>query len=61
MENKEISIVGDININTLNTSNQQINAYSNMLNSFNIVNAVKNPTRITDHSQSLIDNFFQEF
>jgi len=57
-ENKYCTIMGDFNIDLLNASHPSTNEFLNTLetNSFNP--HILQPTRITDHSETLIDNIF---
>ena len=51
--------MGDININSLKcNSNFNVKSYFDMLTSFNLFNIIKNPTRITENSSTLIDHFY---
>ena len=58
-ENKSIVLLGDFNINLLNfDSNAGVSNFLDTLGSYSILPQVLLPTRITEHSQTLIDNIF---
>lgn len=58
-ENKYCILMGDFNINLLNyESNNNTNEFINGLNSLFFQPHIIQPTRITDHSSTLIDNIF---
>ena len=50
-------ISGDFNINLLG-SNMHIDNFRNMLYSFSFYPMISKPTRVSDHSETLIDNIF---
>ena len=59
IRNKQIYIMGDFNINLLNNDVNNISAnFSNLMSSMNLIPLINSPTRITDHSSTLIDNIF---
>ena len=58
-ENKNIVLLGDFNINLLNCDS--LNSHSNFLDtlgSYQILPCITLPTRVTNHSSTLIDNIF---
>ncbi len=56
-ENKKCIICGDINIDGLKIDNNEIvNSFFNMILSNNFIPHITLPTRITDHSISIIDH-----
>ena len=58
-ENKQILLLGDFNINLLNApSDSNILSYLNNFGSHFLIPNIFLPTRITDHSMTLIDNIF---
>ena len=58
-ENKHVLLLGDFNINLLNApSDQNILSYMNNFGSHFLIPNIFLPTRITDHSMTLIDNIF---
>lgn len=58
-ENKYCIFMGDFNIDLLNTDTcSHTEDYINTLSSFNFLPCILQPTRITEHSATLIDNIF---
>lgn len=57
-ENKDIFLMGDFNINLLNTNHTGTNNFLNTLYSFNLYPTIFRPTRVTSRSATLIDNIF---
>ncbi len=58
-ENKRCIICGDININWLKIEkDDNVTSFLNMMLSNNYISHITLPTRITDHSISLIDHIF---
>ena len=58
-ENKQILLLGDFNINLLHSSSDRNTlSFLNNLGSHLIIPNIFLPTRITDHSMTLIDNIF---
>ena len=58
-ENEQILLLGDFNINLLNSSSDpSILSYLNNLGSHFLIPNIFLPTCITDHSMTLIDNIF---
>jgi len=58
-ENKQIMLLGNFNINLLNmTEDNNISSFVNNLGSHLILPQVLLPTRIAEHSKTLIDNIF---
>ena len=58
-ENKDICVIGDININLMNIdTDSSIKTYSNMLTSFNLTNMINLPTRITGTTRTIIDHLY---
>lgn len=49
-------IVGDFNINVLNTENNTVKLLKNLLNSFNLIWQINSPTRVTPYTSTAIDN-----
>ena len=56
-EGKDISLMGDLNINLLAPSNLS-NKLSLIANEYNLTQLISKPTWITNHSQTLIDVLF---
>ena len=56
-EGKDIILMGDLNINLLAPSNLS-NKLSLIANEYNLTQLISKPTRITNHSQTLIDVLF---
>ena len=62
LQNKQVILAGDFNINLLNyESNTQTTNFLNDITSNLFVPHITVPTRITSHSQTLIDNIFSNF
>ena len=60
-ENKEIYLCGDFNIDLLKIEdNQNYQLFYNMLCSFGFLPKIVQPTRVTDHHSTLIDNIFSD-
>ena len=58
-ENKSIVLLGDFNINLLNFDNStEVGTFIDTLESYSLLPQVTLPTRITETSQTLIDNIF---
>ena len=51
-------VLGDVNINLLSENNDKVNTYLNNYLTKNFIPCITLPTRITDHSISLIDHIF---
>ena len=51
-------VFGDVNINLLSENNEKVNTYLNNYLTNNFIPCITLPTRITDHSISLIDHIF---
>ena len=51
-------MLGDVNINLLSEDNDKVNTYLNSYLAYNFIPCITLPTRITDHSISLIDHIF---
>ena len=51
-------LLGDININLLHDTDEKVNNYLNNLFEKNFIPCITLPTRITDHSASIIDHIF---
>lgn len=61
-ENKEIILMGDFNLDLLKYDNcSKISNFLDMMYSNSLFPYITGPTRITDHSQTLIDNIFSSF
>ncbi|XP_060527580.1 uncharacterized protein LOC132702805 [Cylas formicarius] len=58
-KNKHI-LCGDINVNLLE-NNKQTKILKNILLEYNLVASIEEPTRITYHSRTCIDNIFVDF
>jgi hypothetical protein len=57
--NQELMIVGDLNINLLNENDQNSKKLLSIMQGYELNHMNKNvPTRVTDHSETLIDHFF---
>ena len=54
LESKEIILLGDFNIDLSKTNNQ----WTQVINSFNLHQLIKTPTRVTSHSQTIIDHIY---
>ena len=58
-KNKTICIMGDFNINLLNyESHSNTNEFINSMVSHHLLPHILQPTRVTDHSATIIDNIF---
>ena len=57
-EDKRLVLLGDFNINLLDLEKREINSFIDILQSNLITPSITLPTRITDHSSTLIDNIF---
>ena len=58
-EQKSIFLLGDFNVNLLNyNGHNQTNEFSDSLSSNSFIPLILRPTRITSHSNTLIDNIF---
>ena len=58
-EQKSIFLIGDLNVNLLNyNEHYQTNRLLDSLASNSIILLILQPTRITSHSNTLIDNIF---
>ena len=56
-EKKEIILLGDFNINLMNfENNKETNDYLELITTNSLIPLILKPTRITSHSQTLIDN-----
>ena len=55
-ENKTVILCGDINIDLLHPNKPATKQYTDALFSVNIIPCITLPTRITDHSATLIDH-----
>ena len=59
IENKTIVLVGDFNINLINCyTNEKTSEFFNLVSSYNLLPYITLPTRITNRSETLIDNIF---
>ena len=59
MENKNLVLMGDFNINLLNAEHDaNISNFVDILSSYSLLPHINLPTRITQHSKTLIDNIF---
>ena len=50
--NENIVIIGDLNSDLLTTNNNKL---LDIMNLFNFTNVIKHPTRVTEHSSTLLD------
>ena len=58
-ENKSLLIMGDFNINLVNyDSHPETNDFINLMVSHYLLLHILHPTRVTDHSATIIDNIF---
>lgn len=58
----KVLIIGDFNINLLNTHKHEPTAnFNNMLTSNKFLPLINKPTRITEYTSTLIDNFFSNY
>ena len=58
-ENKTLFIMGDLNINLYNyCSHTETNDFINLMASKYLLPHILHPTRVTDHSVTIIDNIF---
>ena len=58
-EQKSVSLLGDFNINLLNYNDHSLtNEFLDSLSSKSVILYILQPTRITDRSETLIDNIF---
>ena len=58
-EQKSVSLLGDFNINLLNYNDHPLtNEFLDSLASKSVIPYILQPTRITDRSETLIDNIF---
>ena len=58
-ENKSIILLGDFNIDLIKCStNESTSEFFNLISSYNFLPYITLPTRITDRSQTVIDNIF---
>ena len=59
-EQKSVYLLGDFNVNLLNYNEpNQTNEFLDSLTSNSFIPLILQPTRITSHSNTLIDMFFQ--
>ena len=59
-EQKSLYLLGHFNVSLLNYNNHTpTNEFLDSLASISVIPYVLQPTRITDHSETLIDNIFQ--
>jgi len=57
-EKKQILLLGDFNINLLKCDEEPVNSFLDILGSNLLLPHILVPTRVTDHSKTLIDNIF---
>ena len=58
-ENKLLFLMGDFNVNLLNyKSHTDTNDFINTMISHYLLSYILRPTRVTDHSETVIDNIF---
>ena len=61
-ERKQVFLLGDFNINVLNyNDHQSTNDFLDLLDSNSFIPYILHPTRITNHSKTVIDNIFSNF
>ena len=59
VENKEVLLLGEFNIDLLKCdSNKNVSDFLDIIYSTNLLPNITSPTRLTSHSQTLIDNIF---
>ena len=56
--NKKYFVVGDFNVNLLNVNERSIQHYLNTLESIGCISLVNKPTRVTNHSSTLLDHLY---
>ena len=57
----KITLCGDFNIDLLNKTDERVKNFICLLKSYNFLQTIKEPTRVTDRSSTLIDNIFVNF
>ena len=57
-EKKQILLLGDFNINLMKCDDEPVNSFLDILGSNLLLPQILLPTRITNHSKTLIDNIF---
>ena len=57
-ENKNSTIMGDFNLNLINTNSRQVNDFTNNMYATGFCPTISKPTRIANHSATIIDNIF---
>lgn len=57
-ENKDVYLMGDFNIDLLNSDNNYYNTFVNILQANSFIGAIDKPTRMTENTSTLIDNIF---
>ena len=61
-ERKQVFLLGDFNINVLNYNDHQpTNDFLDLLDSNSFIPYILHPTRITNHSKTVIGNIFSNF
>ena len=54
-------VTGDLNIDVLKPNAPLTKQYTDLLNTFNLTQHVQKPTRVTPHSENLIDHIILSF
>ena len=57
-ENKLVYLMGDFNLNLLDSKTLSVSRYLNTLNGFNFISTINKPTRISSCSATIIDHIF---
>ena len=57
-ETKNSIIMGDFNLNLINTNSRQVNDFTNNMYATGFYPTISKPTRIANHSATIIDNIF---
>ena len=55
---KDIFICGDFNVNFLNQNDARVQSLQNIFSSYCLLPVITQPTLVTDHSATLVDNIF---
>ena len=58
LENKNSIIMGDFNLNLTNINSHQVNDFTNNMYATGFYPTISKPTRIANHSATIIDNIF---
>ena len=57
-ENKTTILLGDFNINLVDSQDKDVISFMDILGSYSFFPTINLPTRVTEHSETLIDNIF---